>query len=175
MGVDCNFNQEFDTNHMYQYVNNEISVMHCHHYATLFTRLAIDMDRIGGTRFLTEAMEESSYLTLHRAFLTQNLTSKTDKAAVAEQYFGLSGLGKLELEVGGTGGKAKMIHSHVDEGWIKKWKKEDREVNYIGQGYIAAAFSIINGNPVGYYQVKETKSIVKGDACSEFSITAKER
>jgi len=57
---------------------------------------------------------------------------KADKAAVAEQYFGLSGLEKLELDVDGTGcGKAKMSHSHVDEGWTKKWKKEDREVNYI--------------------------------------------
>jgi len=174
MTIDCEFNQEFDKNHMYQYVNNEISVMHCHHYAALFTKLAMDMDKIGGTRFLRESMEESGYLTLHRLFLTQKLTSKADKIRVAEQYFGLSGLGQLTLNFGSSGGNAKMTHSHVDDGWIKKWKKNDQPVNFIGQGYIIAAFSIINDKPIGFYQIVETKSIVKGDTNSEFIITAKE-
>ncbi len=175
MAVDCEFNQEFDPNHMYQYVNNEISVMHCHHYATLFTRLAMDMDKIGGTRFLRESMEESSYLTLQRIFLAQQIKGKEDRKKVAEQYFGLSGLGQLALTISASGGSAEMRHSHVDEGWVKKWKKEDRPVNFMGQGYILAAFCIINGRPVGSYQIVETRSIVKGDGKSEFTITEKAR
>lgn len=173
MGLECDFNQEFDPNHMYQYVNNEISVMHCHHYAALFTKLAIEMEKIGGTSHLRDSMEESSYLTLQRLFLSQKISAKEEKIQIAQQYFGLSGLGQLELTVNTSGGSAKMIHSHVDEGWVKKWQKEKRPVNFIGQGYVIAAFSMINDKPIGAYDIEETKSIVKGDRFSEFIITEK--
>ena len=33
--INCEFEQEFDGLKKYQYVNNEPSVMHCHHYASL--------------------------------------------------------------------------------------------------------------------------------------------
>jgi len=173
MSLECEFNQEFDPKHMFQYVNNEISVMHCHHYASLFTKLAIDMEKIGGTRHLRESMEESAYLTLQRLCLTQKVASKDERMQIAQQYFGMCGLGQLELSVDSTGGTAKMIHSHVDEGWIKKWQKEKNPVNFIGQGYIIASFAIINGKSIGFYETKEIKSIVKGDSHSEFIITQK--
>ena len=173
MKIECEFDQEFDSNLMYQYVNNEISVMHCHHYATLFTKLAIDMEKIGGTSLLRDSMEEAAYLTLQRLFLTHKPDARQNKIDIAQQYFGLSGLGQLEMTVNTTDGRARMIHSHVDEGWVKKWQKEKRPVNYIGQGYIIAAFAIINNKQIGSYEIKETSSIVKGDNASEFIITEK--
>ena len=30
----------------------------------------------------------------------------------------------------------------VDQGWIKKWGQRDKPVNYIGQGFIAAALNL---------------------------------
>lgn len=174
MSLECEFNQEFDPKHMFQYVNNEIAVMHCHHYATLFTKLAIDMDKqLGSILLLRESMEESAYLTLQRLVLTQQPASQSEKVEIAQQYFGLSGLGQLEMTVKSNGGSAKLIHSHVDEGWVKKWRKEKKPVNFIGQGYIIAAFAIINGRPIGTYEIDETKSIVTGDGNSEFTITEK--
>jgi predicted hydrocarbon binding protein len=71
------------------------------------------------------------------------------------------------------GGRARMIHSHVDEGWVKKWQKEKQPVNFIGQGFILAAFAIINGKSIGAYEIEETSSIVKGDKTSEFTIKGK--
>lgn len=173
MTVECEFDQEFDSSLMYQYVNNEICVMHCHHYATLFTKLAMDMEKIGGSALLRDAMEESAYLTLQRLFLTHRPGSLEDKIDIVRQYFGLAGLGQLELTVTGAQGRARMIHSHVDEGWIKKWQKEKGPVNFIGQGYIVGAFSIITGRPIGTYTIEETRSIVKGDKCSEFIVKEK--
>lgn len=170
MAVTCQFEQEFDPNAMYQYVNHEISVMHCHHYATLFTRLALDMKSMDGPRFLREAMEESSYLTLQRLYIAGQVTEKKDRLDIAMQYFGLAGLGQLEMRVERGGGTARMIHSHVDEGWIKKWQKEKEPVNFIGQGYILAAVAAIHDKPIGSYKIEETKSIVKGDRNSEFTI-----
>lgn len=171
MSIECQFIQEFDDRKMLQYVNKETSVMHCHHYATLFTKLAFDLEKIGGPRLLREAAEESMYVVLQKYYVSNDITDRADKIMVAEQLCGLSGLGRLELSVyGHDGGTAKMTHSHVDEGWIKKWQPHNKPVNFIGQGYIIAAFAIINDEPIGTYDISETRSIVKGDPYSEFQI-----
>ncbi len=171
MSIECDFVQEFDGKKMLQYVNKETSVLHCHHYATLFTKLAFDLEKIGGTTLLREAAEESMYVVLQKYFVSKDVYDRNEKIAVAEQYCGLCGLGQLELNVYGSGGgSAKMRHSHVDEGWIKKWQEHKKPVNFIGQGYILAAFAIINDESIGSYEITETKSIVKGDSYSEFTI-----
>lgn len=173
MSLECEFNQEFDPKFMYQYVNNEISVMHCHHYASLFTKLAINMEKIEGPRLLAESMEESAYLTLQRLFLTHSPKSKDEQREIIQQYFGLSGLGQLEIVLETGGGRATMLHSHVDEGWIKKWQRTSKPVNFIGQGYLLAAFALLNGRSIGSYEIEETSSIVKGDRTSSFTIREK--
>lgn len=175
MTLECKFDQRFDPNKCLQYVNNETSVLHCHHYSALYTKLALDTHYLGGPALLFESMEESAYLTLTKYYVVENIQSKDDRRAIAEQYFALTGLGMLSLSLSPQGGRATMKHSHVDEGWIKKWKKESSPVNYIGQGYIAAAFSAINDLSIGAYHVLETRSIVKGDSVSEFEITRKTR
>ncbi len=173
MAVECKFEQRFDPQKCLQYVNNETSVLHCHHYATLYTKLAIDSKYMGGPRLLFESMEEAAYLSLSKYFIVEKVDAIDDRREIAEQYFGLTGLGKLSLKLSNEGGSATMKHSHVDEGWVSKWKKETFPVNFIGQGYIAAAFSAINDRSIGTYQVRETRSIVRGDRVSEFEVTIK--
>ena len=65
-----------------------------------------------------------------------------------------------------------MVHSHVDEGWIKKWGKRDEPVNFIGSGYIAALFAAVLGKSTRSFDVKETASIVSGADKSEFVVAA---
>lgn len=173
MAVACNFDQRFDPQKCLQYVNNETSVLHCHHYATLYTKLAIDSKHQGGPQLLFESMEEAAYLTLTKYFIVEKISSAEDRREIAEQYFGLMGLGHLALNLSSQGGSAVMKHSHVDEGWVKKWQKERFAVNYIGQGYIAAAFSAIKDKPIDTFKVTETRSIVKGDSVSEFEVTVR--
>lgn len=173
MAVECKFDQRFDPKKCMQYVNDETAVLHCHHYATLYTKLAIDTTHLGGPDLLFESMEEAAYLSLSKYFIVEKVTSIDDRRKIAEQYFGLAGLGTLSLKPSGTGGRATMTHSHVDEGWVNKWKKEKFPVNFIGRGYIAAAFSAIHDKSIGTYLVTETRSIVKGDSFSEFEVTIK--
>ena len=81
------------------------------------------------------------------------------------------GFGTLKFDhVGEVSGAAHMDHSHVDEGWIKKWDKRDKPVNFIGQGYLAGAMAAIYDLPAGSYTVFETQSIVSGADASRFSL-----
>lgn len=156
-----------------QYVNGEAAVLHCHHYATIFTKLALTTPGLNGPQNLFDAMEETSYLTLHRYFLVEDIKGTQERKSITQQYYALAGLGYLTLDVDMSGGRASMRHSHVDEGWIKKWGKNGRPVNHMGRGYIAGALSAVFGESVGTYHVRETQSIVTGAATSEFTIKRK--
>lgn len=174
MSKDYSFVQTFDPVRKLQYVNDDPSVMHCHHFATLYTKLAVDMKDIRGPELMREAMEESFYIVLKKAFIVRGTMSKEEKIKIAEEHFRLCGLGKARFSVGETGGNVELSHSHLDEGWIKKWQRQPEPVNFMGQGYIAAAFSLINGKSLRSYQVKETQSIVSGAPTSKFTVTLKE-
>jgi predicted hydrocarbon binding protein len=147
--------------------------MHCHHYSTLFSQLADDAQMFQGPKLLSDASEESFYPVLVKYFQENNVSSIEERAAIAEQYFSFIGLGQIQINVTDQDCSAQMKHSHVDEGWIKKWGKRDEPVNFIGQGYLAAAFSAINGQECGSYKVQETQSIVSGQTTSQFTITRK--
>jgi predicted hydrocarbon binding protein len=173
MSVEFKAIQDFDSNKMRQYLNGEVTVMHCHHYSALFSQLADDAEMFNGAKLLAEAAEESMNPVLIKYYADNGIESEEDKVQIAEQYFAFIGLGKVKINVSGDGGSAEMDHSHVDEGWVKKWKKRDKPVNYIGQGYLAAAFSAITGNACGTFQVEETQSIVAGAESSKFTISKK--
>ena len=168
-----NINQTFEKKRMRHYMNGELSVLHCHHYSTLFSQLALDAKLLKGTTLLLEAAEESLIGPLEKYFAENKVASVEDKVAVAEDYFRVVGLGEVKISFGADGGSAEMLHAHVDDGWLKKWGKHDQPVNYIGQGYLAAAFSAIAGTKAGTYQVEETESIVKGAKSSKFAIKKK--
>jgi hypothetical protein len=165
------FEQRFDRRRMFQYVNDEPSVLHCHHYATLFTKVALEQEEHGGPRLLSDAAEEAFFLVLTKYFVRHELTAVRERTAAAQELCGLVGLGSLSLEVQPSGGSAVMSHAHVDEGWLKKWGQNDRPVNFVGQGYIAAACATIYDKPMQSYQVDETASIVGGADESRFRIT----
>lgn len=165
--------QQFDAEIKRQLVNGSPAVFHCHHYSTLFTQLALDATALGGEKLLADAAAESAFAELTAYFGDKGITSTTDRVSVVESYFGFVGLGALRLKFDGTSGTAEMPHSHVDEGWLKKWRKHDRPVNLIGQGYLRGACAAISGKSVEAFEVKETQSIVMGESFSAFSILAK--
>lgn len=168
------FEQRFDPRRKFQYINDEPSVMHCHHYITIFSQLAMEMEHLEGPRLIMEAMEETYYLVLKKYYLRQDVTGRDEKIKVAQDYFSLSGLGVLQIHGGKESGSAEMRRSHVDEGWVKKWGQADEPVNYIGCGYIAAVFSLLNDMPLRSYHVTEEQGIASGAQVSRFTVTLKE-
>jgi hypothetical protein len=169
------FFQQFDSVRKLQYVNNDPSVMHCHHYSCLFTRLAMDMTDIEGPELLADSMEEAMYLVLRKTFLTGDVKSAPERIAIAVEHFRLSGLGLLRIDGSPKGGSAEMRHSHIDEGWIKKWKQHTLPVNHMGRGFLAAAFCTAYDKPLRSYVVTETRSIVTGASTSRFEIALREK
>ncbi|MBN2294147.1 MAG: hypothetical protein JXM70_17100 [Pirellulales bacterium] len=165
--TDHKFNRETCRHSM----NGFDTVLHCHHYATLYCQLADDAEQFNGSELLKRSAELSFLDVLSTYFTDNNVKELDDRIALAEEYWKQCGWGTLKFDhVGELSTAAHMDHSHVDEGWIKKWEKRDKPVNFIGQGYLAAALSAIYDLPAGSYTVYETESIVAGADASRFSL-----
>ncbi len=173
MSVEFKAVNKFDSEKNRQYINDELIVFHCHHYSTLFCQLADDAKLLNGPTLLSEAAEESMFPALKKYYAINEIESVEDRARIAEEYFAYIGMGQLNISYSENSGTAEMLHSHVDEGWIKKWSNRETPVNFIGQGFLAAAFSAISGNETGTFKVNETQSIVSGASTSKFSISRK--
>lgn len=165
-----NYSQMFDIKKKLQYLNNESSVMHCHHYATLYTKMALETEDLGGPGHLEDSSEEAFYITLRKYKVMQNIQQREDIRKMCEEYFSMVGLGKISITISGSGGSIIMSHSHIDEGWVKKWGRSHRKINFVGSGYIKACFSLIFDKDIRTFDVEETRSIVKGDSVSEFKV-----
>ena len=164
----------FDRKHCRHYLNGFSSVLHCHHYATLYTQLGEDCEFIDGLNLLSECSEDCFFEILSKYYEDNNIKSYDDRISISEQYFAVSGLGKMKITYAGAeSGEVRLEYSHIDEGWIKKWGKRDKPVNYIGCGYIAGMFSAVFNKKVRTYTVHETASIVSGDKASVFNVTLK--
>jgi len=163
----------FDSKDCRHYLNGKLNVLHCHHYATLYTQLADDCTMLDAKQMLAECAEDAFYAALSSYYEAHGLTSIADRIAIAEEYYAVVGLGKMKVEfLGSEGGAVELVHSHVDEGWIKKWGKRDEPVNFIGSGYIAALFAAVLGKPTRSFDVREIASIVSGADKSEFVVAA---
>ncbi len=151
--------------------NGATEVLHCHHYASLYTQLADDVSMLDGKKLLAECAEDAFAGLLKSYFAENGICTVEDRIAIAEQYYASAGLGKLKvLFAGSDSGRVELIHSHIDEGWIKKWGKRDKPVNFITSGYIAALFCAVFDLPARSVNVSEVKSIVCGDAQSQFNV-----
>lgn len=162
---------KFDPAAMRHYLNGELSVLHCHHYTALFTQLANDAKLLKGAQQMTEAAAETMFPPLQKYFKDNQIIDKKIRAEAASAYFAYIGLGKVQIDL--EAGKAIMTHSHIDEGWKKKWGNAAKSINFIGQGFLMAAAAAIENSTPSAYNVDETESIACGKNASKFTITKK--
>jgi len=148
-------------------------VMHCHHYAALYTQLAEDCGMLDGKQLLADVAEETFHGVLSGYFARPELTSPAERFGAGEQYFRAIGMGLMKVTAAGPDyGEVTMPFSHLDAGWVKKWGNCDRPVNHLGRGFIAALFAAAFDRPRHSYAVTETVSIAAGAAESHFSVVA---
>jgi hypothetical protein len=163
--------QKFDRKRMRHYLNGEVSVLHCHHYASLFTQLALDAQQFNGPCLLTQTSTESFYTPLKNYYKKNKIKEIPDRLAIAEQYFAFMGLGQINFECTDIDAVVTMKHSHIDEGWLKKWGPRKSRINFFGEGYIRAACAAIFDLPrPADIKVTETQSIVCGASSSRFTV-----
>ncbi len=165
--IDHNFDRE-TCRHS---INGFDSVLHCHHYASLYCQLADDAEQFNGRELLKRSAELSFLDVLSTYFAEHRVSELEDRVALVEEYWKMCGFGTVKFDhVGELSAAAHMDHSHVDEGWVKKWGNREKPVNFIGQGYLAAALAAVYNLPAGSYSVYETESKVSGADASRFSL-----
>ena len=162
----------FDKTRCRHVANGQTLVLHCHHFASLTTQLASDCTLLDAKKLLAECSEDTFYKVLTDYYRDNKTKSLKDRIKVAECYFAEAGLGKLRVTYAGLcAGEVALEHSHVDEGWVKKWGKSPKPVNYIGCGYVMALFAAAYDRPVRTYIAKERQSIACGAKVSVITVT----
>jgi hypothetical protein len=167
-------NKSFDSQTCRHKLEGETVVLHCHHFTSLYTQIADDCGMLDAKALLAECSEDTWGGFLSRYFSTHGVTDTAARISLGEQIYAAVGLGKMEVKcIGPESGEVVLKHSHVDDGWIKKWGKRKEPVNFITAGYIAGMFSAILDRPARSFTVMEAKSIVRGDPFSMFTVAAK--
>jgi predicted hydrocarbon binding protein len=171
--TELKLDHKFDADKKRHYVNNVLTVLHCHHYATLFTQLALDAkELVDGTQILKQTAEDVFFNVLSDYYKKNGISDPQQRLEVAVQMFTTFGMGKMVMvSSDANGGDIDMPHPHVDEGWLKKWGKYKEPVNFIGSGYLSGMFSAAFDKPTRTYKVTETQSTVMGTDKSHFKVT----
>ena len=147
-------------------------VLHCHHFAALTTQLANDCSLLNAKKLLAECAEDAFHTVLTDYYRLNGVGDLKERIWAAERYFSECGLGKLKVSFAGVcSGEVKLLSSHVDEGWVKKWGVSLAPVNYIGCGYVTALFSAVFDKPKRFYSAKERQSIACGAPVSVITVT----
>jgi hypothetical protein len=164
-------NKEFNPQSRRHLIGGLTVVLHCHHYASLYTQLAMDCSMLDAKALLAECSEDTWEEFLREYFRAGNITSLGERMALAEQAFAAAGLGRMHVDCASAeSGEVTLEHSHVDEGWLKKWGRHSSPVNFISAGFIAALFSAVFNLPVRSFAVAETQAIVCGAPRSRFTV-----
>ncbi len=164
----------FDPETCRHYLNDHCTVLHCHHFMTLYTQLADDAVHFEGERLFKEAAEDTFYYLLQNYFTKHNITQLSDQVQVAEDYWKTVGMGIIQFtEIGKFTVRAEMLTSHIDQGWLEKWGADNKPINFITSGFIAAVAALVNQYPIKSYSVKEVFSLIKGDHKSVFHASLK--
>lgn len=175
MGLDLKIERNFDPETNRHYMNQVNTVFHCHHYAALYTQMADDAGELFNGLDLIEESARDSFYPIISGYLQRNKISDiAERASLIEKYWALAGMGKLKVvDFSKEEGMVEMPFSHIDAGWIKKWGKREKPINYFTAGFLSAAFAAIFDMPVDSFKTTETQSLVSGAEKSVFSIELK--
>ena len=160
----------FDQNNYRHSLNGHESVLHCHHYMALTTKLALDFESIGGPQILRETTEDTIRPMLDDYFKGHNILDPSERLALGAEYFSIMGMGVMIIKGTSISGEVHMAHSHVDEGWIKKWGPSKRPLNMFTCGFVNAIFAAAYSLPPRSFKSEEISSIAVGDKESVISV-----
>lgn len=167
--IEFEIDHQFDPIKSRHYINNECSVLHCHHYTTLYTQLAMDATDFDGVKHLVNTSEDTFFDVLDTYYKENGIDSVAEKIEIARQYWKTVGMGMIRFTgVGKYELVAEMDYSHLDEGWLKKWGGAEKPINFFTVGFVAAVAALVNGKPPRSFSTRETKSLACGDEISEF-------
>ena len=77
--IEFEIDHKFDPIRDRHYMNGDCTVVHCHHYATLYTQLALDATDFEGVRHLIGNSEEIFYDVLNKYYKEKNIVDITQR------------------------------------------------------------------------------------------------
>lgn len=154
----------FDDRSYRHSMNGHESVLHCHHYMSLSTKLADDYKDIDGVKIMREVAEDTIRPLLDSYFTENKIQDSDERLNVGAEYYSVMGMGKMSIKGSKSSGTVKLSNSHVDEGWKNKWGKNDHSINFFTCGFVSAVFAAAYSKPARSYRSEETASIVTGAA-----------
>ncbi|MFH1138473.1 MAG: hypothetical protein V1816_20550 [Pseudomonadota bacterium] len=154
-------------------INGFGAVTQSYHYMTLLTKLALQLSEFGGPQILADSAEDAMRPLFDDYYSRAGLTAPAERFQVGRDFYALLGLGLMELEGDRSGGRVTLSKSHVDQGWLLRQGKNDRPVNHLTRGFIAALFAATFDLPAQSYGVEETAGLVQGESLSRFTVKAK--
>jgi hypothetical protein len=156
--------QRYDKEHCRYYLNGFSTVMHSHHFISLYTQLADDAVDFQGVYHLKRAAEETFYEVMADYFNTHKIDTLAEKVSVVEDYWQTVGMGKIEVKsVGRYSVTMEMSSSHIDDGWMEKWGTTNKPINFISQGFASAVAALFLNRPPRSFSVREIESLACGD------------
>jgi len=168
--MSLNVDFTFDNVTYRHFMNGFTSVLHCHHYMCLTTKLAEDFAASGGPQILCESIEDSIRPMLDDYFTKNSISLPEERMKIGEEYFAVMGLGRIVVTGNVQGGDVRILRSHVDEGWIKKWGKHTSPINHATCGFAAALFASVFNLPARSFRASETASIAMGETEGKISV-----
>lgn len=160
-------NEQFDKDNCRYYLNGCSTVLHSHHFISLYSQLADDAEDFQGVYHLKRAAEETFYEVLANYFKAHGIETLEKKVSVVEDYWLTVGMGKIKVEsVGRHSVTMQMVSSHVDQGWTEKWGITDKPINFITQGFVSAAAALFLNRPSRSFSVREIASLACGEPVS---------
>jgi len=160
--------KRFDPMSKRHFINGFVTVLHCHHYSTLYTQLALDAKE---TDLLADVAQDVFYQVLSSYFEDFDTDSLDEMIDLCCQYYAAVGLGKMKVNFAGEfSGEVELEKSHLDSGWLKKFGTYDRPINYIAAGFISAMFAVLFDEAPKTYKADEIQSIVMGADKSVFKV-----
>lgn len=150
-------------------------VYHCHHY-NLFHDQTID-DALGedeGARVRTTAAHNAFRDLLSAVFDKAHAHTPPERIALATELFSWMGQGRISLDVGAAGGRARSSTLHYGYTWREKYGSKVKRVepaDAVAAGFAAAANELAYGLPSEAIAVVERKCVATRDAECEFELT----
>ncbi|MDI1447171.1 V4R domain-containing protein [Polyangium sp. 6x1] len=146
-------------------------VFHCHHYNVFLQRTIEDALQERAPRLLVAAGMEASRSMLQKLEAEAESASAADALRRAADMFAAQGFGRVDVgELGESGGRATLDHSHYAVGWVSRWGKRPSPGCFFVAGFLAGALAAAHRLSPERITSREVECVAAGDERCSFRV-----
>jgi len=166
-----NLNKQYDRDKAKHFIEGRHFVLHCHHYNTQLHRAIINTPFMDGPDFVFRVSRDDFYDTIGAVLKSKQITGADRVKEACNDLYRYMGFGFFDMAgLGPKGGTVTALHSHLATGYINKWGAQDKPVDDVGRGFLAAAWALAYGGNPKKCVVRQTRCIAQGHKTCEFTV-----